>query len=96
MPPPTLQEIHKYLKAMDLPNSLPPGDTNWPGNQGKPWFDALYNDGLLELWKAVSRLERMAYFGENWPDVGGPVLVDKPGGPPPTKRPPPPPPTYPP
>jgi hypothetical protein len=93
---PTLADINKYLKAMDKQNPLSPGDPNWPGNAfTKTWFEAIHEE-IVDLRKAVIRLERMAYFGETWSDVKGPVYADTPGGPGPAKTPPPPPPSYPP
>jgi hypothetical protein len=92
VPPPN---IDKYLQAMDNQNANP-GDPKWPGNSlPKPWFQHI-RDEIMDLRQAVIRLERMAYYGETWNNVGGPVYADTPGGPGPGKIPPPPPPTYPP
>lgn len=94
MPPPTVQDIQAFMQT--FAQQGPPGPGNpWPG--GNTYLQRL-NGAMKDLFDAVIRLERMAYFEVPKADTGGPVLASWPNNPgnPPDKSPPPPPPMVPP
>ena len=87
------QTADKYLKKLAPRKGMGDG----PYDPPQPWLKDFYENGFLQLWEAVKRLEKISHNGEASNSVGGPVIVPPTGGPRPgpEKKPPPPAPAFP-
>jgi hypothetical protein len=94
--PPNPQQVAAFVERFAKPGPPAAPEVPWPAPPAPTYLEAL-NGAIRDLFTAVTRLERMAYFDLPKSQSGGPVLASWPGpGSPPDKTPPPPPPSVPP